>query len=124
MTDEISSMTDRELDKLIAVEVMGLVPCTNEWHKEPSGQFPCYADPLSPAMGGELENYSSDIRDAWQVVERMRELERALKLWDRGNHYCAEFTDCGIPFSWYAPCVTAPRAICEAALQAVRSAHA
>jgi hypothetical protein len=54
----------RELDALVAEKVMGETVATFITDGE--------AHPLLWCDGSDLPNYSTDIRDAWQVVERMR----------------------------------------------------
>ena len=95
----IKEMTDKELSKAVAIEVMGL--------KWVDGGFPGISiDGWKPATG---------IADAWKVVDRAEfvDVTKTSKGWA-----------CAIQFAHgslsYAPSYTAPRAICEAALMAVR----
>jgi hypothetical protein len=116
-------VTDRELDEAVAVKVMG-------WEVSPVVEG-------SPYHGGSyvrqgpmwhrLFNPSTDIAEAWRVVERMRELGFWVSVefdgiacfcawfgWgsvDRPAGQCQTGPECANP--------TAPRAICEAALAAL-----
>jgi len=121
---ETSSLTDDELNAAIATEVMGWAP--HRWRPEThwsSGyqRSPCGADYWDPA---------TDYGDAFEVVERMRELNapfwqrfaNALIEWvetiDPGDSEVGHFFE---PLSFVLYYLT-PRAICEAALAAVREA--
>jgi len=116
-----SDMTDCELSQAVHREVFGLEPII----------LPVKIRPLSDtkAEWHEYPNYSTSISDAWQVVERMRELG----WWWSGygnslattvKDVCFTFqsdedTDRQTKFKVYAQSL--PRAICEAALAAVRN---
>lgn len=99
----------RELDALVAEKVMG-------WRKRetpPGGHIWIDKDNLA-YVPGELPRYSTDIAAAWEVVEKLNNLdfsieyEREIKIWR------ASFEQ-GIP----ALEREAPLAICFAALNAV-----
>lgn len=72
----------------------------------------------SPSCGRSW-NPSEDIADAWEVVERMRELGWNLSMWNThdGGWYCETETKIGA--REFAESPTAPLAICCAALKAV-----
>jgi hypothetical protein len=59
----------RELDALVAEKVVGLVRCQHECHKNENPAYPvyCHAQPDSPDQGGETQQYSSDMTEAWGV---------------------------------------------------------
>lgn len=123
-----SRLSGRELDALVAEKVMGLAPV--EWR----GDSLLYGDQRT---GGRVPHYSTEIADAWQVVERVGlDLLRtddgwlAMETTGRGeirlpepvdkNHPCFDgFVDVPIEgaLGW-AVAKTAPRAICLAALKA------
>lgn len=102
------SMTDRELDALVAEKVMGATLCEDgfyEWH---SSKFASYEAP----------NYATSIRGAFHVVEAMRErghdwqMDTVNDKWaacavsKRGNEFCSQNK-------------SLPRAIVIAALRAL-----
>ncbi len=91
----------RELDVRVARDVMG-IPVTQ------------FADGTWLAANGEeLEPYSTDIAAAWEVVEKMREVDRAVEiLFDHG--WQANFDSGEYQFG-----DSAAHAICLAALNAV-----
>ena len=113
----------RELDALVAEKVMGWWQRTHpeglwvDWHR-PSGH---YADAV-PA-------FSTDIAAAWEVVEKIHEncgpnrwcfrLEDVGQATNRpiGAYWCATFEKYSTYYS--ATELTAPEAICRAALAAV-----
>jgi hypothetical protein len=124
--EEIEKMTGRELDVAVAEQVMGLVPCQSKCH-EPGAKLymarPCHALPESPDQGGETALYSSEIADAWRVVEKLIETWDIVDVWHEHGHdseaglwYC-ELAGNGKGETAYA---TSPQvAICRAALLAV-----
>jgi hypothetical protein len=61
----------RELDALIAEKVFGFVPCTHEAHDAAGDGWLCFALPESPDQGGECRSYSTEIADAWLIVEKL-----------------------------------------------------
>lgn len=95
----------RELDALVAEEVMGLDP---EWHKQvPVGRVtPCY---------------STDIAAAWEVVEKLCREERyptvqfAVNVDGKQAWWCSLVNPADVEV--HAP--AAPLAVCLAALKAV-----
>lgn len=128
----------RELDAEVAEKVMGLVRCQGSQHKlgGRAEGWECWAQADSPTRGGELPSYSTDITDAWKVVEQFQ-LQAKLghmfvlrcapwedysrSSWEVGqvrplNGWWGAATEEGGLYS-FAP--TAPLAICLAALKAV-----
>lgn len=100
----------RELDALTAEKVMGLrvVRCPDHgdciyWHAygpdRPDGQLP---------------EYSTDIAEAWQVVEKLRDLDPEI-WWDVHWECVFNTNDSRV----WGTADTAPEAICRAALAAV-----
>lgn len=78
----------RELDRLIAVEVFGLVQCANpKAHpsENPFYDYFCMADADSPTQGGELRMYSEMFEDMGAVLRRMQELGWAIELSNMGT---------------------------------------
>lgn len=63
----------RELDKMIAERVFGLVPCRAHIHKDGSAPWDCHATPEDPKHGGETPLYSSTIERAMEVVGKLLE---------------------------------------------------
>lgn len=125
-------MTDRELDALIAEKVMGLKLCASAMDKPlramgaspaPMVEYPLkiHGKPCG-TIPGELGHYSTDIYEAWRVVEKMRQepegwevvVESSIGKW-RAEFYPGPEKDAG-ESGWVE---TAPRAICLAALRAV-----
>lgn len=92
----------RELDALVAEHAMGLSPV--EW----SDGFLVYG---SQHTGGVVPKYSTDMRAAWLVVENIRKRSEFALEYD-GIQWRARFT------TWERA-LTAPHAICLAALLAV-----
>lgn len=124
MSDEM--VAGPALDRWIAVGMFGLVPCSAEMHTGETGGPLCYALPESPARGGDLRAYSTDIAAAWLVVEKMRERFFWLILTDcAGFGWLAVFNEEGPPIDdeplrrGEGEADFAPLAICRAALQAV-----
>ena len=118
-------MTDRELDALIAEKVMGWRDIATDGVSV-YGHLPPGTEPhLNVTRAGNgfyhIKRYSTSIADAWEVVERMRELSFVLTLsWQsRNSEWCAH---------WFYPAdrthkaafhKSAPRAICLAALKTI-----
>ena len=118
---------DVALDVLIATEVMGWTDITPQG--SPGGVYghPPKGDPrwrraaIRAGPGG--PHYSTDIADAFDVVERM-----TVGGWrynisgsPRG-HLCQFFRDASAPPMWESDAQALPRAICEAALLATARA--
>jgi ABA sandwich protein len=103
----------REIDARIAKEIFGLVPC-QATHSE--GEL-CYANPTSPAHGGELASYSSDIGDALDVVEKLRPEMMTVDLCGNADGWQAAFDTGSRTFA--ANNESLPIAICLAALKSV-----
>lgn len=124
MTDTLPP-AGRELDALVAVEVMGYVPCTNA-KAHPGGQTiaECVAFPDSPDQGGETELYSTTGNGGLAVLERMRTQGWGWQVQDRGvGRADALFAHGPAPNGKLGRAVatTLPEAICHAALLAVRA---
>ena len=123
-TDEMPA--GRELDALVAEKVMGfcLCPYDPKWMRADTGSgiwidgdtWRC-TDHGKPAFTP-WRSYSTDIAAAWEVVEKMREdYEPRIELWDEGWEVTIlTGTDRG---SASGRALTAPLAICRAALKAV-----
>ena len=108
-------MTNRELDALIAEKVFGWTHCApnSPYDGEVTGVF---FGTGRPHGGGTipLPHYSTDISAAWEVVEKVGLLnEYLLGCWDDGIWVVSD-----VDGNWYADAVTAPLAICLAALKA------
>lgn len=105
----------RELDALVAEKVMGWIPSTSPraerpWQMAPSGS--------GPGSMSHVPHYSTDIADAWLIVERFN--TRAPDLFarfaehlyeDDGTHRYCQLLD--------VPAYEAAYRICLAALRAV-----
>lgn len=115
-----SDMTDRELDAAVAVEVM-------KWPHRPPG----FGGPRPPHVAEFVDGTtmvrtpncndwrpSADIAAAWEVVEKMRTEGYGFILTDCPAYVCAFDLDSSV--EWRSKADTAPRAICLAALAAVR----
>lgn len=109
----------RELDALIAEKVMGLGQYQGKWLEPPR-------DPLSPVMGTliDLPHYSTNIAAAWQVVEKLIESKKIMKIqaghmgvWISISIPTNTLNYIKTPPEIYSE--TAPHAICLAALKAV-----
>jgi hypothetical protein len=124
----------RELDALIAEKVMGCnVYCVdpNYNYKDPAKMWRCDC-PGANSIGdrphaddgfdGEIKPYSTDIAAAWKVVEKMRESHQWIRIecfdgkWEAGPvEVCGEdYIDNNVE-----SLVSAPHAICLAALKAI-----
>ena len=115
-------MTDRELDALIAEKVMGMARCSQFMClPEDNCRCPIHGIDVEWPERGKQWSPSTSIADAWEVVERMRELSFVLTLsWQsRNSEWCAH---------WFYPAdrthkaafhKSAPRAICLAALKTI-----
>lgn len=104
----------RALDALVAEKVMG----------EPVTWLPTALSHRDPHQSGEVfgakgwhrvPSYSTDIADAWLVVEKMRERGFVISATPNQQSWCATF---GADSVWGE---TAPLAICRAALAAVEA---
>lgn len=130
---DIADMTNRELNIAIAVEVMG-------WDKEKVdvvihdisdlNNIKSYSG-LTRAEAVTFDDTDSsfvptrNIAQAWKVVERMRNTGWLwFAEWDHRDPWCMFRQDDFGTDGWIAcRAKTLPRAICEAALAAVRSNH-
>ena len=105
-------MTDRELDALVAREVMG-------WIRKDSESNPLYAVYYETPEKEKvvcLPNYSTDIAAAWEVVEKIKYLNPDIFFDDESNIYICEFEKARPNLS---QADTPSKAICLAALKAV-----
>ena len=119
----ISEMTDEELNNAVAVEVMGWYEQYDAlawewayWSTEKDAEvaentdFDFYLNEWNPC---------EDIRQAWQVVEKMRSMGWSYVVGDEAGIYYCKFINLYITCSDEAN--TQQRAICQAALDAVRN---
>ena len=112
ITDEeiLNLSPGRDLDSHIALRVMGLkeIIIVGKHY---------FTDPIDT----QLKSYSTDIRAAWEVVEKLSrgQVDRSFVMEFHFERYYARFGE--VPFRPYRNemYVTAPEAICKAALQAV-----
>lgn len=102
----------RELDILIAEKIFGHM--MNEDHIVKWAQIS--DDDWEPSFEP-CPHYSTSIADAWQVVEKMKELGAEINIGFYEKWDC-EF-DYPIGCNWRAVAETAPEAICKAALIAI-----
>lgn len=120
MADELAD--GRELNKRVAVEVMGLTLGTGYDSLMIEGPFEDCGCP-SHDESGALPDYSGDIAEAWLVVERFRDEDVDVEVLILGKDTQRMYNRAGRArvligdFHAWAP--TVPRAICEAALVAV-----
>lgn len=141
-TQEIQLLPPREIDRLVAERVFGLNPRTVQPR---GGDEPVQVWTDNPAIAdgmwdrGELRlygaprEYSTDIADAWLVVEAMKSRGYSFALWDvpgissvqpgpvaafRRSTHPPERTR-GVKNQWVIGADRAPLAICRAALLAV-----
>jgi hypothetical protein len=104
----------REIDRRIALEVMGKVPCGD----------PTMVADGSGLLGYTIPHYSTDVFRAMQVVERMRANRGTFRVWpgtNPANAYVVEFgkaTDDGGP-KGQAESSSFCEAVCLAALRAL-----
>lgn len=102
----------RKIDALVAEHVMGL----NDVESFEKGPFQnnLYYNPYDDPNGWEVvPNYSTDIADAWEVVEKQK--PNWLSLDGCGSEWNVTFHDS--ENIWVANSDTAPMAICLAALK-------
>jgi hypothetical protein len=128
-TVDYSTLSDRELDALIAEKVMALtvvrvpfVPSRVQISDETvvlmdDARKEFYTAYPRAICGGRLPRYSTSIADAWQVVEKMWTECWRLHLQGYPSSWTASFDDLGETHT--AEHLTAPRAICLAALKAL-----
>lgn len=131
--------TGRELDILVAEKVMGHKVVHTTWNKGKSHSYtigePDYYDEAGDMkLWNPVPNYSEDIKDAWEVVDKLKtvnseiyHLSRALRLTlsyvgSKSNKWRAEFDlendNAGDDTTyWYAEAETPELAICNAALK-------
>ncbi len=122
----ISEMTNAELDEAVAVEVMG-------WKKVKSNLLPphlpfIYEDDEDMPIPFNYYNFSSSISHAWMVIDKSEGNFTLRRFWKLSvadpENYPMEW-DCDIRFGnnlgRSIRCATPERAICEAALYAMRS---
>jgi Phage ABA sandwich domain len=99
-------MNLREIDRLVAEKVMGLKIDDYYFVLDEKG-----------LREGELLNYSTNIEDAWQVVEKLDVEEFSISKFGKEYHVWVETELGGEGFLIKSK--TAPLAICLAALKAV-----
>lgn len=117
----------RELDALVCAEVFGLVPCQGAKHDADYPNTYCFAQPESPAQGGEARNYATGMEAAWEVVEQLRPRFEVTLIGAPDGLWSCEFKE---PHPrrrhyryHYVAAETASLAICRAALLAVRASQ-
>jgi hypothetical protein len=101
-------MDSREIDQLVAEKVMG-------WIKPPATSVlkPMWVAPPKGTVYPELPKFSTNIQDAWAVVEKLKE-EKLFRLTQSlEGKWWADFND---EREYHE---SAPMAICLAALKAV-----
>ena len=106
-------MTNKELDKWIAENVMG-------WRNSKQGFYWIF-----PGGGQKcIFNPTESISDAFQVVEKMFELRGYLSSVSKQgiNNYFCEFFENGGVGAWEVQAKTAPIAICLTAKKAIEAA--
>jgi hypothetical protein len=103
----------RELDALIAEKVMGWVLPP---HSSVVGQM--WVETPSGRVHPKLPEFSSNISDAWQVVEKMKEIGYMMWLEQEGVYQCVFFRGLGYQVHDYSVASSAPLAICLAAIKA------
>lgn len=119
-------MDNRELDLIVAEKVMGIKLVDWPTGREFSISSATAALVLSETNKARIPKYSTDIADAWEVVEKIKnmppkeaeEMGAELAIDACGDSWWVgwrwhEWTDCG------ARADTAPHAICLAALRSV-----
>lgn len=127
-TEQPELTAGRELDALVAEKVMGwhivtdfdLRPPEKHWNNAKG--YVCLVAGNKLNDGREMKGFSpsTDIADAWKVVEKMR--ERGLDVYLRFvSTWTAEFDSVSGDVNGFADADTAPLAICLAALKAVQS---
>ena len=113
-------MTDRELDALVAVKVMGLLPCANE--------VGCIMGRMAimgvhthdgEEMRSFPQRYSTDIAAAWEVVGRMMNSSAFPKRGAQSGEDFQYWMNASQPIWWWSDPEDASRAICIAALKAL-----
>jgi Phage ABA sandwich domain len=116
-------MNLREIDLLVAEKVMGWEEVKeNDFIKRPDVDFIGKApDRFCEDAWSILPNYSTDISDVWEVVENFKDKGFLFTLKNTvGGEYTFSLTDWnGMCSTYTASSVTAPLAICLAALKAV-----
>lgn len=119
-----------ELNAAVAVEVFGWKPANpTHYLGSPIGNMkgPWYAPPGEEQSADAFwpDGYSTDIAAAWLVVEKMREKDWELLLESPGfeqSVWVATWSHVGEPWAQESyRGQTAPEAICNAALSAVRA---
>lgn len=114
------------MDALVAEKVMGLVTCADPVGRCDGAKLGlCWAYKPGEA-GSELQRYSTDIAAAWQVLEKLRErFEAVAVVSDAQTGPGADPSKGWVCFGqrphFQAEGVTAPEAICRAALKAVEA---
>ncbi len=126
--DDIDQMKAGEvLDRLIAEEVMGWkrnishVSGRKFYYTQPTGKSRyIQADGKKFVPSRDWFNPSRDIAAAWEVVGKLEADGFRYLLWSDSTGHSARFYPRGSDM-WEATCEALPRAICIAALRAVRA---
>lgn len=106
----MNSCKYRELDALIADKVMGWI----DVHRE--GDWGYLGRPFGAFRDFRIPNYSTEITEAWEIVEKLRP-HFLIRIENSGSLWIIDF-GCSDPITRIGA-VSAPHAICLAALQAV-----
>lgn len=110
---EIASLSEQEIDSLVAEKVLG-------WIKPPATSVlkPMWVEPHLGTVHPELPKFSTNIADAWRVMEVMKDSWTDLSLSRDGGHWnlCWGFDGYGWPD---VSATTAPLAICLGALKSI-----
>lgn len=112
-----------ELDAAVATKIMGWTQVENTRHMGLVGYPPNALADMKRGIRTDVPNYSTNIADAWTVVERMRELGWICEVGNDSespDEWSADFTrDPYIENHVWSYSATAPLAICRAALYAL-----
>ena len=118
--------TSRELDGLVAEKVMGWTNITNmgkfsDGPYDPAGQPPDYDDPESPQGLLSVPHYSTEIKSAWEIAEKLR--LAVIPMGERGSLWSVVPGACVAEGNYYDAIIAveaaASIAICMAALHVV-----
>lgn len=111
-------MNLREIDRLVATKVMGWKML--EIKHTDSGVIGGFYDDGEKLIGVGEWSPTSDIRVAWQVVEKLSKDGCDFQVWrEKNGKYNVEFSKDFFYVFGFAESETAPLAICLAALKAV-----
>lgn len=113
--EQMLAMTGRELDALVAEHVMGLEITPDGFKYEPRYYIPEYRKTLHRAV----PDYSTDMGDAWKVVEKIRsDLKQYITIIDN-PHLAYDVRFSGSESDIYFRLSNLSEAICKCALLAV-----